>query len=455
MSTIAAHPVGPFAEPAAPVPPGVAGAVAAARAAQRAWAARPLKERLHTLRRLRHAIGIDPISLSLAISSPSRTPAEKLASEVLPLADAIRFLERDAPRLLRPRRYGRPGRPLWLGRVHLEVRREPLGVVLVVSPSNYPLLLAGVQAVQALAAGNAVLVKPAPGHAEPVRRFAAMAAATGIDPRLVVILGEEPALVAEAAAAGVDKVALTGSAETGQAVLATLAPHLTPSVMELSGHDAVLVCDGADLDVVAKCVAYGLTFNAGATCIAPRRVFVRKERAADLEAKLVEALAERNDTGSGRTSRPDTPSAATPAVSILPVRDMDHALALSNECPYRLGAAVFGPAGVAHEVAGKVDAGCVVVNDVIVPTADPRLPFGGRGRSGFGVTRGAEGLLEMTRVKAVATRGGSFRPHLDRPHPLDGELFRHYAAAAHGPTLSQRLRGAAAVASTLLRRSKS
>jgi hypothetical protein len=333
-----------------------------------------------------------------------------------------------------------------------------------------------------------------------------MAAASGVDRRLFAVLPEDTRLVAEAAAAGIDKVVLTSSAETGQAVLAALAPHIVPSVMELSGHDAVFVCDGADLATAARCVAYGLTFNGGATCIAPRRVFVERRQVAAFEAKLVEALAERAfhtggcnsdghrpshslspggiegtprprsahscmgahnllgmPNGSGRTGEsyvgvPDkriSVATSTPFLSIIPVRDVDHALALSKDCPFRLGATVFGPATVAAEVAARVEAGCVVVNDMIAPTADPRLPFGGRGRSGFGVTRGAEGLLEMTRVKAIVTRRGSFRPHLDPPHPLDTELFRHYAAAAHGATLARRIRGAAACLSTLLRRSKS
>jgi hypothetical protein len=79
-----------------------------------------------------------------------------------------------------------------------------------------------------------------------------------------------------------------------------------------------------------------------------------------------------------------------------------------------------------------------VVNDVIVPTADPRLPFGGRGYSGFGVTRGAEGLLELTAAKAVAVRRGAWRPHLDGGHTGDAELFRAYITAAHGGSLACR-----------------
>ena len=92
----------------------------------------------------------------------------------------------------------------------------------------------------------------------------------------------------------------------------------------------------------------------------------------------------------------------------------------------------------------------MVVNDVIVPTADPRLPFGGRGESGFGVTRGAEGLLDLTVPKVVAVRRGRRLPHLEDPHPADADLFRAYLALAHGGGLRTRLRGAMDLARNLV-----
>src|SRR5687768_3611558 len=87
-------------------------AVDAARRAQQRWASTPLRQRLNVLKALRHRIASAGAELANAVASPKRTAAEKLASEVIPLADAIRFLERDAPRLLRPKRFGRRGRPL-------------------------------------------------------------------------------------------------------------------------------------------------------------------------------------------------------------------------------------------------------------------------------------------------------------------------------------------------------
>jgi aldehyde dehydrogenase (NAD+) len=117
-----------------------------------------------------------------------------------------------------------------------------------------------------------------------------------------------------------------------------------------------------------------------------------------------------------------------------------------------LGATVFGRRRGAEALAAKVRAGCVVVNDMIVPTADPRLPFGGRGRSGFGVTRGLEGLLAMTTIKAIAVRRGRWLPHLERPHPDDARLMADYLRMAHGGSWRERIAAAVDLMRTALTR---
>ncbi len=129
-----------------------------------------------------------------------------------------------------------------------------------------------------------------------------------------------------------------------------------------------------------------------------------------------------------------------PLLSVIPVQGDEQALIRDAECPYALGATVFGQEAGARALAQRIRAGVVVINDAVVPTADPRLPFGGSGLSGFGVTRGAEGLLELTRPKAVSTRSGRGRPHLDPPVGDETRLFSAYARAAHGSP-GMRVRG--------------
>jgi acyl-CoA reductase-like NAD-dependent aldehyde dehydrogenase len=130
-----------------------------------------------------------------------------------------------------------------------------------------------------------------------------------------------------------------------------------------------------------------------------------------------------------------------PVLSLIRVQDEEEALELDALCPYALGASVFGETRAARTFAGRIRAGSVVVNDLIVPTADPRLPFGGRGESGFGVTRGPEGLLEMTTPKSIVVRYGSRRPHLDRSVGGEANLFRAWVKAAHADTWRQRIGG--------------
>ncbi|MFO7956294.1 MAG: aldehyde dehydrogenase family protein [Candidatus Brocadiia bacterium] len=460
----------------------IADEVEVARVAQAAWRDAPLKTRLRLIGRARRQMASRVDDLITAVdSSKARRPGETLAAEVLPLAEACRYLKRRAPSILKRRKPARNLLSVLSVGVSVEVLREPLGVVLVIGPSNYPLLLPGVQALQALAAGNAVLIKPGATGAASARVLVDILGQAGLNPALCRVLPESPQAAQQAVEAGVDRVVLTGSARTGRVVLEQLAPHLTPATMELSGCDAVFVLPGADPDLVARAVMFGLRLNNGATCMSPRRVFARADMLDDIRGRLTELveggpacrvdpgaadfarelITEAVETGAamvaGRMENDDwlpvvlgdaspemrllQADVFAPVVSLVPVADMTEALRADRQCPYALGASVFGPAGAARDLAERVRAGAVVVNDMIVPTADPRLPFGGRDQSGYGVTRGAEGLLEMTRPKAIAVQHSPWRPHLEAPISESAGVLRAYMKFAHGRSLRERLRG--------------
>jgi acyl-CoA reductase-like NAD-dependent aldehyde dehydrogenase len=459
--------------------------------AQRQWAGMPLRLRVGVIAELRRrmASGARELAETVPTSLPGalhRTVADTLVAEVLPLIEACRFLEREAVRILRTKRLGRRGRPLWLGGVEAQVERAPLGIVLVVGAANYPLFLAGVQTIQALTAGNAVFWKPAPGTANVAFALRTLLLECGLQPQLLTLLDPVAESASEAIAAGVDHVVLTGSAETGKAVLRQLAETLIPATMELSGCDAVFVLPGADFEHTVKALVFGLRFNGSFTCMAPRRVFLvglGEAEAAEIETRMAAAMEElaavpipaktetrlrelmkdaRSQeaevvldglgTGGGFT-RATLILSATPALlamrtdifapvlSVMRTADVDEALAASAACPYALTAAVFGPEVSARAMASKLLAGNVLINDVVIPTADPRIPFGGRGRSGFGVTRGAEGLLAMTSPRTVQVQ----RRRNKRPYEATGEgqieLFAGLAEALHGNGIRRRLAG--------------
>ncbi|MEM9683491.1 MAG: aldehyde dehydrogenase family protein, partial [Pseudomonadota bacterium] len=376
------------------------GAVSRARTAQGAWAQTALPTRLGVLRRFRHRLAESPDELLDAIGAHcGRKTADSLVMEIIPIADACRFLEREAAALLGPRRLNRRGRPTWLLGVDIEIERLPLGVILVLAPGNYPLFLPGVQILQALAAGNAVLAKPAPGCAAPLRALEQRLTDAGLPADLFQVLDEGIDAGRAAIADGVDKVTLTGSAATGRAVLAALADTLTPATVELSGNDPVFVLPGANLDLAAGALAYGLTLNGGATCIAPRRVYATADIAETLRESLAERLQHRPATPvyGGRTDRAlallddvqsrggrisgappdpgdsmmtplilsDAPADSAifredifaPILAIVGVEDMDEALRLNGRCPFVLGASIFGPESAARAFAGKLNAG--------------------------------------------------------------------------------------------------
>jgi len=450
-----------------------------ARAAQQIWARTALRKRLALLRHARHSTAAK--STELARSVPCERPgalhrsvADTLVAEVLPLVEACRFLEREAGWILAPQRLSAHTRPFWLRRVSAETRREPLGVVLIIAPANYPLFLPGVQALQALAAGNAVLLKPAPGGMAVAEALRDVLVECGLDPGLLQLLEESPDAAMDAIAAGVDKVFLTGSATTGAEVLYQLASRLTPAVMELSGCDAVFVLPGADPDRVVAALAFGLRFNGSATCMAPRRLFLVGEHPGLLPALLEQlktlpavplsgriqthladllddarrlgaaVLVEGSVTLIGRATAEMHIAQSdifAPVLCIFEAPDVESAIAAHAPCPYALTAAIFGPEGDAQALASRLAVGTVLINDLIVAAADPRVSFGGRKSSGFGVTRGREGLLEMTALKTIVTQRSRDRRAYQPTTPDHQAFFAGYIEAAHGGGWLARWRG--------------
>ena len=453
--------------------------------AQHRWAARSLPERLHMMRAARHRMAAHPEAFAQAISPDlQRTQADTLVTELLPLLDAIRFLERRAHRLLRPRVPGRKGRPLWLGDVQAEVQRAPLGHVLVIGPSNFPLFLPGVQVLQALVAGNAVTWKPGAGGQRVALLVAHALRESGLPRGILCVTDESVGAAQTALAQRPDKVIFTGSFESGCTVLRGLAESATPAVMELSGSDAVVVLPSADLSLAAKAIAFGLRLNGAAVCMSPRRLVAMPEtlralRSA-LDAELAKlspvALNERTGTtlralledaiaDGARVTGEFEPQAQrpllvenarpqmrltrsdlfAPVLSLIEAPSVLQLANLVNDCPYALTAAIFGAEHEARALGELLRVGTVLINDVIAPTADPRVPFGGRAHSGFGATRGAEGLLEMTAAKTVLVRRSGHGRHLQPVDRQEMPLFAGLIGALHGGSLRERLQSMRAV----------
>lgn len=413
----------------------------------------------------------------------ARAPLEALSSEVLPLLAAVRFLETSAQKALRPRKLGRSGLPVWMSGVHSEVHRVALGTVLVIGPSNYPLFLPGVQVVQALAAGNAVIWKPGLGGSTIARTFAAVMHAAGLPQGLLTVTEESVEAAQQAIATGVDKVFLTGSATSGRALLRQLADHLTPCVVELSGCDAVIVLPGADLDRVVRALAFGMRLNGSCTCMAPRRLFyvgasesernrlaerlcttfagiapvvlttATRERLAALLQSAEADGAHVRGAVSDEGVRPILVEGGSavmavaqedifaPVVSMIEAETVSDVIAAQQLCPFGLTASLFGPEDACRKLATQLEVGSVFINDLIFPSADPRVPFSGRRLSGFGATQGLEGLLEMTAVKTISVQRSGKLSHYGEPNPAQAGLLLAVIRSMYAKGFRRRLGG--------------
>lgn len=456
------------------------------RVVQQDWSRTSVRRRVNALSKVPSWLveHTDQLAASIQLPEP-RAIEHTIAAELMPLADAIKFLQRQAPRILSTKTLSDRERPMWVGNLKIRLAREPLGIVLVIGTWNYPVFLAGAQVAQALAAGNAVLLKPAPGCEKISEMLCEAFWDSGISRNLLRLLPSDVNQAREAMKLGVDRVVVTGSSSTGRAILSQLADTLTPATLELSGCDAMFVLPSADLNRVCDSILFGLNLNGSATCIAPRRVFIRAEEQKLLETRLKERLQfsrplnvfppafrllkqlvlEACEEGASavcgsveelegeplmrplvlRNVKPQMRLVQSdlfaPIVSLITVPDWVEAVAADRQCPYALCASIFGNPDEAEQRAPQIDAGCIVINDVIAPTADPRVPFSGRGESGYGVTRGAEGLLEMTRIKTLAIRRGKWVPHLDPPHPTDSEILQGLFKFQHGGSWKKRWEG--------------
>ena len=145
-----------------------------------------------------------------------------------------------------------------------------------------------------------------------------------------------------------------------------------------------------------------------------------------------------------------------PVLALVTVADDHEAVFRANDCPFALAASIFTrDESAARLLAARINAGVVTINDLIIPTADARLPFGGRGRSGFGVTRGAEGLLELTAPKVVTVSRGKFRPAFDSPQPGDEAMFKAYLNSLTVAASKSRWAALVSLIQTISRRPKS
>lgn len=455
--------------------------IARCRTAHLAWARLPIRDRLRPVAAFRHLLAERYADLTAAVEADvRRRPDEVVATDIVPTAAAAKFLQTRAPRILAPRQVGRP--PLWLIGCRDVVHRRPRGVVGLIGTWNYPIFLNAVPILHALVAGNGVAWKPSEQAPRTADVLFALFLEAGVPPDLLVKLPATREVGPQLVEEDIDFLHFTGSEAVGRKLAARLGERLIPSTLELSGCDAMFVLADADPVAAAKLAWYGGTLNSGQTCLGVRRVYAEKGVYEPLVAALrplAEAakpvtlvttgeavragqmVGEAKAAGcevvpeAGRELRPtvvlnpegqpnltaNRDSLFAPLITVTPFETVDDALTFHAESPFRLTASILTPnVAAAAAFASRLPVGAVVINDVIAPTAHPETPFGGRRASGWGVTQGAEGLLEMTVPQVVTTRKGRFRPHADN-RAGQGDVARGVLRLTHARRLRDRWRG--------------
>lgn len=446
-----------------------------------AWAAEALTVRAAVLTRAARDLAHAEWLVQELERATGRPAHEIWSAELLPTVDALRWLARSGRAALRPRRLPGSGLQWFFRPARQTLHWDPLGVVGVISPANSLLFLAVPQIAGALLGGNAVLWKPALIGTGIARAVLALLELAGLPQGVLRIVAGEAEAAQAVVAAGIDKLFFTGSARAGLALYHLQAEAGRPAVLELSGRHAAVVMADTALARTARGLVWGKLANGGRNCVSVQLILVERPLAAALVIALGDALAAAWPGGSGRLPGSELarlgafvadatargarvahagPDGGLPAVVVDVARGMrvvdeeiqgpiiavaavdvaEDAVDWINGDEARLSASVWSADVTrAQRLAARLDVGQVWINDALHPTAQPTVPLVGRGRSGFGASRGLAGLMETVQPKVVSVMPRwAPRFHYQNPSPATERLFAATARFGMAPGLRAR-----------------
>ena len=436
-------------------PAEIVAAVARGRAAQAIWQQTSFAERARVLYRLRDLLLDDGDRLADILTAETGRPrADVYGTELFYLCDAIGAWAKKSAVYLRAEKI-RPHFPLMKFKKVIS-SYAPRGVIGIISPWNFPLTLTLGEALPALMAGNAVVIKPSELTPLSAVFGAEIAARAGFPENLLqVVIGRGP--TGEALIDVVDMIAFTGSVATGKRVMCRAAERLIPVSLELGGKDPMIVLKDADLDRAAGACVWGALMNCGQACTSIERVYVEapiyqdfvrrvvdkvetirqgpSEHEVDIgcmtsEAQLKKVTAQveqaiaggakvltggrRNPALPGYYYEPTvlididhsmnimTEETFGPIIPVMKVNDAEEALRLANDSRYGLSASIFSrDKNSAWQLAQRMQCGSVCINDSLVNYIIPDAPMGGSRESGFGYRHGAEGIRKFCQQKTI------------------------------------------------------
>ena len=428
----------------------------------------PLDVRRNRLLRMKALLDDHGTALAQAVQTDFGVRSLQLTeiADLFVLRSLLSHTLKTLPKWMKPQKVSTP---IYLQPASAYLQRQPLGVVGVVSPWNYPVQLALGPVITALAAGNRVMLKPSELTPATSALMAELLGKAFAPDEVCVVLGDGE-LAAEFSSLPFDHLFFTGSTAVGRIVAKAAAANLTPTTLELGGKSPCIIDASCDLDAAAIKIAHGKLLNAGQTCIAPDYVLLPKGQEAafghafaQAVAKLFPTIAGNPDyaaiisprhharlqamlaaaeqggaklqvinTGGEATEHRqmcpvlafDVPASAQlmqeeifgPVLPVLPYDTLAEAIDYINARPRPLALYWFGTDNIARDkVLAQTVSGGVTVNDTLMHIAHENLPFGGVGESGWGSYHGEAGFLRLTMQKPVLVqskwaRGDLFYP---------------------------------------------
>jgi acyl-CoA reductase-like NAD-dependent aldehyde dehydrogenase len=430
-------------------------AVSRAASAQALWATLDVRKRISVLRNFQRLLHRKKSEVAQLVTREAGKPyVEALLTEVLVVLDAVRFLIENAYRFLKdePVPHGNLAMKTKSGRLV----REPYGVVGIISPWNYPFSIPATESLAALVAGNAVVVKPSEFTSLTAIELASLLHQAGVPEEIFQIIVGNGATGAALINAAIDKLVFTGSVPTGKQIAQAAAARLLPVVLELGGKDPMLVLDDADIEIASRGAVWGAFVNAGQACLSVERCYVHRSlyspfleacvrhtkelrvgngmdpeievgplihqrQLRNVESQVADALSLGARILAGGKRLPEiganyyAPTILAdvshqmrimreetfgPVLPVMPFETDDEAVRLANDSDYGLAASVWTrDRARGGALARRIQAGTVMVNDVVSCFGISEAPHGGVKASGIGRSHGRFGLEEMVRIK--------------------------------------------------------
>ena len=450
------------------MPEEVARAVGRAREAQAAWAAESYRERGRVIMAARDVILKEMEEIAFLISIETGKPvAEAISLEIAPALDLMQYFARKTASLLAPRRIG-IGQYWFMGRTSYEIYK-PLGVVGIISPWNFPFSTPLDEVTMALMAGNTVVLKPSELTPLTGLKIREVMTRAGLPEGVLQVVTGDGSTGAALVAAGANKIMFTGSVATGKRVAESAAKYLIPVVLELGGKDPMVVLDDANIENAARAAVWGAFANCGQSCSSVERCYVHEniseqfisavvretqrlhqgngtEKSIDIgsmsserqlrtvELHVNQALANGATALTGGERLRDVagafypPTVLTnvnhgmdvmreetfgPVLPIMTFRTEDEAIRLANDSDFGLTGSVWSNSiPRAQRIAARIDAGTVMINEVLYTHGIAQTPWGGVKQSGLGRTHGRAGLLELVNAQHIHVNRVPFIPDL-------------------------------------------